>query len=95
LISHSWTSWRRRGFLRNWGAERTCPGSDEYKNLPFPSFLKRGNYNGIAELGLARDRFPPLAKGGRRGIFLYGTKNFFGYGIELEQDLPIVEAQYS
>jgi len=37
----------------------------------------------------------PLGKGGLRGIFLYGAKDLFGYGIGLQQDLPIVEAQYS
>jgi hypothetical protein len=36
----------------------------------------------------------PLGKRGIKGIFFYGPKDLFGYGIDLKQDLPIVEAQY-
>jgi hypothetical protein len=63
-------------------------------NLPYPAFSKRGDATEPTIRTCVR-AISPFGKGGLRGIFLYGAKDLFGYGIGLQQDLPIVEAQYS
>ena len=70
------------------------PSIDVHKS-PLPLFFKEGEYNRTAECGLCLWEISPFGKGGLRGICFYGSKDLFGYGFEFQQDLPIVEAQYS